>query len=282
MWDELKENLKEKFEYWGQDIRDDDLLDWPKHDLAKAIAESDCFKLYRYVPPTYFNIRNIETQTIHLSSNGNMNDIYEGLPSAVSQLPNRKLQELGDLAMMTCMAERNDNMLMWSHYADKHNGICIEYDLKRLKNDPFKILDHLFPIVYSQRRMIKRDIDSLISSNYALKKAISEKYEYDGDESLDDILPLFLTKGKDWEYENEWRIIYTKKQMYDIDAYKLYEGNLKFECISAIYLGYRIHPEIKKNIIEICQRIGKPGKEVPVFQANLDNDMYVIAFESVS
>ncbi len=28
-----------------------------------------------------------------------------------------------------CFSERSDSLLMWSHYADNHNGICIEFDI---------------------------------------------------------------------------------------------------------------------------------------------------------
>ena len=184
MWKYLKDNLKEKFEYWGSDIRDNDVMDLSKFDLRSTIEQGECFKLYRYVPANYFNIRNIETQKIHLSSNGSMNDVYEGILSS-SNLSYYKLQKLNDIALMTCMTESYDNTLMWSHYADSNAGMCIEYDLKRLKNAPFNILDHLFPVVYSKKRIIKRDIDSLIESYLDLKKAIAEHYVYDGKERLE-------------------------------------------------------------------------------------------------
>lgn len=281
MFEELRESLKEKFGYWEQDIEDADVMDFAEYDLAKAIDRSDGFKLYRYMPAEYFNIRNIETQTIHLSVNGVMNDIYEGMPNMEGNLPYYKVQKLKDLAMMSCLSETNNNNLMWSHYADEHKGFCVEYDLKRLSEDRFDIIKHLFPVIYGSKRLIKKDIDSLIGSHMELNKAIEERIFYEGKETLDDILPLFLTKGSVWEYEQEWRIIYTKKQMYDIDEDELYNGNLKFKCISAIYLGYRIHPEIKANVLEICGRISTNDKPVEVFQTKLDSYGYDITFDRI-
>ena len=61
----------------------------------------------------------------------------------------------------------------------------------------------------------------------------------------------------------------------------MYNGNLKFKCISAIYLGYRIHPEIKANVLEICGRISTNDKTVEVFQAKLDGCRYDIAFDRI-
>lgn len=280
MYKESRDAMSEILEYW-EDIRDEDVSDFPKNRLSEKILFCDSFKLYRYMPAEYFNIRNIETQKIHLSPNGTMNDIFEGVPESLDDLSYSKLQEINDLAYMTCMTESNDNILMWSHYAKNHEGVCVEFELKRLKEDTFHILEHLFPIVYREHRHTKRDINSLAESHRELKKAIAGRYKYDGEEYLDDILPLFLIKSKDWEYENEWRILYTKKQMYDIDKEELYQGNLNFECLSAVYLGYRIHPEVKKNIIEICQRISTKEAPISVYQAKLAPKSYQIVFEKL-
>lgn len=66
MYEDLKKRLKEKFEYWEGDIRDDDVEDFTKYDLHSFIQNNTDFSLYRYMQANYFNIRNIETQTIHL------------------------------------------------------------------------------------------------------------------------------------------------------------------------------------------------------------------------
>ncbi|MCC8149952.1 MAG: hypothetical protein LIO96_00390 [Lachnospiraceae bacterium] len=56
MYDRLRENLKEKFEYWGQDIKDDDVMDFSEHDLCEVIQNSESFKLFRYMPPTFYSM----------------------------------------------------------------------------------------------------------------------------------------------------------------------------------------------------------------------------------
>lgn len=281
MYEDLKDVLNEKIEFWESDIRDEDVFDFTSYNLRPAIQESVEFPLYRYMPANYFNVRNIETQTIHLSPNGCLNDVYEGLPSVDNPGNYYKLAKLNELAYMTCLTEDKDNMLMWSHYADGHQGICVEYDLKRLNEDPYGIIDHLFPVIYRDNRVIHRDIDSLLNSYNDLIKAICGHYVHDGDEELDDLLPLFLTKSTVWQYENEWRIIYTRKNMHDADDDVLYSYNLHFPCMKNIYLGYRIHPEIKKNIIEICDRLSQKGQQVMVYQAKLENESYDIVFDEI-
>ena len=278
-WDEFRETLKEKILYWNQDVQDKDVFDFTENDLAEYLENNDSFKLYRYMPPEYYNIRNIETQKIHLSNNGVMNDLYDGLP-ALSEA-NINVNAIGDLAVMTCFSETNTNTLMWSHYASSHKGFCVEYDLKRFIEDPLEIKKHLFPIVYTEERLIQKNIDSIIESMKELRRAIDEHIVYDGSEVLDDILPLFLTKGNAWEYEREWRIIYTKKQIYEFDDDALYSGSILFNCISAIYLGYRIDVEKRNHILEICNRINTLDNSIRVYQEKLDKTGYNIQFEEL-
>lgn len=124
----LKERLKERFDFWGIEIRDEDVMDFSTYDLADSIQAQESFKLYRYTPASYYSIRNIEKQQIHLSPNGVFNDLYEGLPQNVSgPISSADIGKLGDLAYITCMTETNRNTLMWSHYADSNRGICVEY-----------------------------------------------------------------------------------------------------------------------------------------------------------
>lgn len=281
MHEELKKALKEKFIYWNQEINDDDVMDFSTYDLTKYISSGNKLKLYRYMPASYFNIRNLETQKIHLSTNGVMNDIYEGIPRTRNSISYCQMQKLSNLAYMNCMTEENNNILMWSHYADQNTGICVEYDISQLTEDRFAIKKHLFPVLYEENRIIERDIDSLIESLIELNKAIEEDYVYEGKECLDDILPLFLVKGIPWRYEKEWRIIFTRKQMYDINETQLYEGNLYFPCTTAVYMGYRIHPEIRRNIVEIAKRSVERGKPLRVYQTMLEKKKYGVYFEEV-
>lgn len=47
----------------------------------------------------------------------------------ISDMLDKMLQKFGVISF----SEVNDNILMWSHYADQHHGFCLE--LKRSKNN---------------------------------------------------------------------------------------------------------------------------------------------------
>ena len=75
--------------------------------------------------------------------------------------------------LLCAFSEKNDDILMWSHYSNNHYGVCIAYNLKSIINQY-----DVFPVIYTD--------------------------EYDVHQSE---LERILTKFSAWEYEAEWRLI---------------------------------------------------------------------------
>ena len=44
----------------------------------------------------------------------------------------RAAEILADKLGILCLSERRDDILMWSHYASSHCGVCLEFDTKRM------------------------------------------------------------------------------------------------------------------------------------------------------
>lgn len=88
-----------------------------------------------------------------------------------------------------CFSTDCNNPLLWSHYAERHEGICIGYTTKRIPNP------YLQRVVYGGRRSIK---SSLVGDAFCRAGAGSEKI-------LD--RNVLLRKAKEWSYESEWRLI---------------------------------------------------------------------------
>lgn len=247
---------------------------------------SESIKLYRYSPADYYNIRNFETGKLRLTNNGVLNDIYEGIPTDDVEITPIMVNSLSDLAHLKCFSEEHDNTLMWSHYADEHRGFCVEYDLSLLDhNNP--ILDHIFPVVYSSKRRIKTNISAIAKELHQLKQDIEENNIHDDDGYLSNTTPLFLSKGTAWAYEKEWRIVYTKAQIYEINEKELYHSIISFDCASRIYLGYRLNSVVKENLLEIVDRINSRRinshlPQIRIYQAYLQQDSYDLNFRLIS
>ncbi len=85
---------------------------------------------------------------------------------------------------VTCLSEINDNILMWSHYANSHKGVCIQFDLGKMVSD-----DHI---------LVRINYDD----NYPLHNFITQ-----GDNPTGLSKAVIGTKSSLWSYEREFRLI---------------------------------------------------------------------------
>lgn len=85
-----------------------------------------------------------------------------------------------------CLSAKFDSPLMWSHYANQHKGLCIEYYMDN-------IADHkVNKVIYGGSRKI-------------LTSAVSDWLNAPESEQRIKQVCL-LTKSEEWRYESEWRI----------------------------------------------------------------------------
>lgn len=154
------------------------------------------------------------------------NEIYKILLQEVSI----KLKEVG----VFCLSEYNDNILMWSHYADDHKGFCIEFERCKDKDNDLGDYDKTSPVDY-----IRHDYEKVTVLN---DKAYDMK---------------FYTKALDWKYEGEWRLYNDKYN----------ETNPLPGKITAIIFGLRMcdhHKETIKNILSDLPHVSyRQADEVP-------------------
>lgn len=107
-----------------------------------------------------------------------------------------------------CLTPKPANVLMWSHYADNHRGICLEFGAA--DNSLFRTAAQ---VVYREEypKWVPCDI-----------------YEKQGL-----VMELILTKSRDWAYEEEYRLVsvqtseLTNFQHLHGDFFRLPKGALK-------------------------------------------------------
>jgi hypothetical protein len=175
----------------------------------------------------------------------------EGMMPALRQVLSENLNKhIGVL----CLSEVPFNELMWSHYAEGHTGLVIEFDSdhgyfnqRRTDQDEF---GHLRKVVYDDRpNILLSDVSST---------------------------DLFLFKGKPWEYEQEWRMLRPLKdytQVETIDDTPIYLFALPPDCITGIILGARMAEGRKQEISEYLAADNQYS-HVKVYSACLDEREY--------
>lgn len=156
------------------------------------------------------------------------------------------------------------NELMWAHYADSHNGICIKYK---------------FPSNVTTIGNDKNYVAYFKDVEY-----ISDLKKYSKQDSIN-TKDAFFAKGKSWKYENELRLLYYNPTNRD-NHVSLPISN----CIEAVYFGVKCSEKDKQTIKSILkyrkcisyksQRINnetekiKEEKDIEFYQMRINNKIF--------
>lgn len=135
------------------------------------------------------------------------------------------------------LTTKRDNKPMWSLYADLYKGYCVEYKIPMKK----EIIDNLCPVIYSDQ------IDNNIvkaTVKFAIETIIRFMSDGKMKTNMGCFTELLCSKDKDWEYQDEWRIIGT--------------AGLKARglIIKNIYLGFDVSSENERKVVECAKRKG--------------------------
>lgn len=173
------------------------------------------------------------------------NGAVENLQNLLDEMDSKLAEKMKNLFLVGCLCTSYKNRLMWSHYADSHKGFCIEYDFSEPEDELLSKLP--LPVVYSEKR-----------PSVPWKAAIDNSEE-NMEEAYAEIMMGLLTKDKDWEYENEWRILIGATE----------DSELVMPKVSCIYLGASIEKENRDKVIAIAKE-----RNIPVKQMKVDRGAY--------
>lgn len=189
----------------------------------------------------------------------NYNDLYnyqDGLYASDNEeeilyVHNSLMNEMVEIKACTaisCFSEKKDSILMWSHYANNHTGICVCYDIFEL----MRLNRILVPVWYRNEKVKPFIVNS------------------DGEVKLNDrIKEIFVQKSLEWSYEEEWRLI-------DLVGLELLENLTEMSGRTTgiifpkkVIIGAKMDNDSKCDLIKVCKE-----KNIPVTQMKLCDDEY--------
>lgn len=135
------------------------------------------------------------------------------------------------------LAERWNCPLMWSHYADEHRGLCIEYDLK----------ENMCPNI--------RQVGYMQSGSIKISDLIAWKINGSSEAESTILNTFFFAKAPQWRYEREWRDIYETSGIRPAPF-----------RISGIYFGLRCDPAVQTTIVKLFANANSPVKFYNVYR----------------
>jgi len=125
-----------------------------------------------------------------------------------------------------CFTKDFKNTIMWSHYANNHKGVCLNFDLS--VSNPF------FDDLVGQFGQGSVNYNDYTTVNYfkSKQKALEK---------------LFYTKSKDWEYEAEYRF-------FTLQEHGLYR--FKTEFLKGVIFGIRVPLREIDRFKRVCEKQG--------------------------
>jgi len=148
-----------------------------------------------------------------------------------------------------CFSKTNKNILMWSHYANKHKGLVLEFKEKLLDKSIYEMNDSINMTVMDQISYSNEFPTIKISSSLL---NVSEE-----------IRKVVFTKSKDWKYEQEIRIISPR------NGEHLFDRN----CLNAVYFGHKFSDENKKEIAFLLNNYF-PNQNIKVNEMKINDRTY--------
>lgn len=171
----------------------------------------------------------------------------------------QKVKDARNNALISCFSKRYDSILMWSHYGDKHKGICIEFD--RQEKD-------FMDVKYSKKRC-KFDLED--TTRRVLGYMLSnEEVDVNDKGLIRCISQPFIVKSLDWQYEEEVRCILSPNSdgVSKFEELSLYTMPTK---ITKIYVGCKVDKvsEEYKKLITIAQE-----KSIAIIQLKTSDETF--------
>lgn len=138
--------------------------------------------LYHFTPARHA-LDDIRRKRLKVAQFDDLNDPFELrnveliMPEDIGAFE-RSREQICQRFGLLCFSERWKSILQWSHYGDRHRGICLGFEVTYIK-------EKFGPVTYQVAKL-----------------------EFPGKEHLDlnFMKKMLRTKYRGWEYEKEWRV----------------------------------------------------------------------------
>jgi hypothetical protein len=204
-------------------------------------------RLYHYLTSKYA-LDDVRNRRLKLAELNDLNDPYEWMGVALAE---QEYQEkvhywqsevLFKTYGMACFSRLRDSILMWSHYGDRHRGICLGFDVSE---------DLPYQVTYTE------NIAALQRGHYR--------------ETKEFFIQSITTKYRDWSYEQELRVFENRSAPVDGTlSFMRFDESLKLKEVIA-------GDQCKTTREEIKDALAGYSDEIEILRARRSH----VAFEMI-
>jgi hypothetical protein len=250
-------------------------------DVIKIKNESIPDRIYKYIPlfdkkwsgylkENKDRLTSLENQMVWASSPEKLNDPFELKALALDvkliekagwdiELCQHVMDLFASKIKICCFSNGYRKRIpLWSHYANNHQGYCVEY--ATIDKNP------IFPVRYSNQRLISATIvtrfcNAFLDGYKQKKEPSSEFWKY-----YRILLLTYCTKSAEWQYEHEFRFFDTNDD--DDKPGKLIPLSLTGLKINKIYIGLNCASEYENELRSIGKTFNYPVYKMEIVESS--------------
>lgn len=233
------QNLKSQILYFGSPLLFNDPYDcalMPNIQIPKDEEVEEIRKIY-------LKRLDIPQEARQQFETYNLPELREMLLRVTKKMVEETVQSFLKNRGVACFSEKNDQLLMWSHYGGKYKGFCLEFSTTQNKSFKFKKVKY------------QSELPSIELAPLFLER------------KFDSVLELFCTKSEAWQYEREWRAIHNQ-----VGTKYVYPS----ESLTGVFFG----PDIDPQALEIvCLILAGQNKEVKLWSGTRSKTKFSVTFQ---
>jgi len=206
-------------------------------------------RVYHFVGRDY-GLDDIRKRRIKIATIADVNDPFELVPSSRDRIVRQRFriwrEQFDQVYGMLCFSRSWRNPVQWSHYAAKHTGLCLGFDI------PANLLTK---VRYSSTRL----------------QACVDVIEGGGPKAQKEMLKVLSTKYAHWRYESEMRL-FTRLNDRDPDTGLYFADFSRPTSLREVIVG----PLSTVTRDELHDALGTLGRRVEVYKARLAFRTYTV------
>lgn len=145
----------------------------------------DCYKHLLTFDPTMEQLMDYAKRTLLPGEDlDTTTNFILNKPELVTDAYLNTIDSVLDSYGICCFTTNYQNILMWSHYAQHHKGVCLVFD-------------------------VNQDIESFFVAKVRYTDEFTPRNYFD--DTTNTAMIMLTTKSKDWEYEQEYRLVDNKQ-----------------------------------------------------------------------
>jgi Protein of unknown function (DUF2971) len=149
-------------------------------------------RAYKFLSQEY-GLKSLQKKRLKLSRLNDLNDPFELVPYDLTDPKIRKAavdtkEQLGNDRGILCLSLHWRNPVIWAHYADKHKGLCLGFEVSDINND----------VVESEASLVTYVGNKLSFPTDFSTMPDEERYQF--------VRNVLFTKFEPWAYEEEVRL----------------------------------------------------------------------------